>query len=464
MASNDHQQEGTRVVGSSQIPELAIQSYRLEMTRGPEPGRHWELKEKLTVGKGPENDVVIVDATVSRNHLVLLQTPRGYLARDQGSTNGTFLNDAPIVEAYVQPGMEIRVGEVVLRLTAAHEEVEIAPYEGTSFGALVGTSAAMRRIFALLERVAPTDATILITGETGTGKGAVARAIHDSSARAEKPFVTVDCGAISRSLIESELFGHEKGAFTGATHQRQGALEVCAGGTLFIDELDDLPIDVQPKLLRALDAREVVRVGASKPIKLDLRVIAATKKDLPREVAEGKFREDLYYRLSVVTVNLPPLRDRLEDLALLADSLLQENTGGWHNLPRKLREKLQAHTYPGNVRELRNLLERAAFLEGFDVTDPAQFPSELRGPDAVSTEFRLSADYMKPFKEAKETLIERFEREYLKRLLVRNSHNIARAARNAKIDRKYLYMLMDKHALSASATDSSGSEGGSKNG
>jgi DNA-binding NtrC family response regulator len=440
--------DSTRLIGSFDTPELAVQSYQLEMTRGPQVGHAWELEDETRIGKGGDNDIVIVDATVSRNHLVISLVRDGYRVKDLGSTNGTFLDNARVVEAYIRPGMELRVGEVALKLKAVHEGVSIEPSGESRFGALVGKSPPMRRIFALLQRVAPTDATILITGETGTGKGAAARAIHDASERAEKPLVTVDCGGISRNLIESELFGHEKGAFTGATHQRRGALEMCAGGTLFIDELDDLPLDVQPKLLRALDEREIVRVGATKPIKLDLRVVAATKKDLREEVSRGRFREDLYYRLSVVAFALPPLRERIEDIPLLAERFLEAADSVWTSLPSSLRDRLMSHTYPGNVRELRNLLERATYLEGFEAVDPSVFPTEMRGSDSLNTEFRLMADYMKPFKEAKESLIERFEREYLRRLMSRNNSKVARAAREAKIDRKYLYMLLSKHGLS----------------
>jgi DNA-binding NtrC family response regulator len=439
--------EGTRLVGSLAPPELSVQSYRLEMVDGPEVGRSWELQEQETrVGKGGENEVVIIDATVSRLHFTLARTAEGILLRDHNSTNGTFINGGRVVEAYIRPGTQIRAGEVVLRLKPVNEGVDIPPSGSPSFGRVVGGSAPMRKIFALLERVAPTDATILIVGETGTGKGALARAIHQTSQRSAGPLITIDCGAISGSLIESELFGHEKGAFTGATHQRRGALEICRGGTLFIDELDDLPLGLQPKLLRALDEREITRVGSSKPIKLDLRVVVATKKDLRREVAEGRFREDLFYRLSVVTVPLPPLRDRLQDLPQLADRFLAgERT--WDSLPERFRERLQAHTFPGNVRELRNLLERATYLEGFDALDPTAFPASPGLDGEAETEFRLTADYMKPFKEAKEGLVERFEREYLRRLLARNAGKVARAAREAGIDRKYLYMLMSKHGL-----------------
>ncbi|MBW2731176.1 MAG: sigma 54-dependent Fis family transcriptional regulator [Deltaproteobacteria bacterium] len=422
------------------------------MLRGPDVGKSWPMADRISIGKGGDNTVVVIDATVSRNHLEITQTAEGYKVTDLDSTNGTFLDDARVVEAYVRPGMEIRAGEVVFKLRAVHEDITIEPSAQERFGPLVGSSGLMRRMFALLERIAATDATILITGETGTGKGAVARAIHDESGRDDKPFVVVDCGAISQNLIETELFGHEKGAFTGATRQRQGALEVCKGGTLFIDELDDLPLDVQPKLLRALDERTITRVGSHKTINLDLRVVAATKKDLREEIAEGRFREDLYYRLSVVTLTLPPLRDRLEDLPLLANVFLSQSDTCWEDLPRNLKQRLKGHIFPGNVRELRNLLERATYLEGFDQLDPSLFPSEFRGAGAVSTEFKLTANYMKPFKEAKEALIERFEREYLQRLMARNERKVAPAAREAKIDRKYLYMLLAKHELGGSGS------------
>ncbi|MCC6746248.1 MAG: sigma 54-dependent Fis family transcriptional regulator [Deltaproteobacteria bacterium] len=437
---------GTHLISDLDAPALAVQSYRVEVVRGPQAGESWEVGEQVRVGKGPENEVVLVDATVSRNHLLLERSPQGFRVRDLGSTNGTFLDNARIVEAFIRPGMELRVGEVLLKLKAVHEGLSIEPSGEPTFGNLVGKSGPMRKIFALLGRVAPTDATILILGETGTGKGAVARAIHDRSPRSGGPLVTVDCGAISRNLIESELFGHEKGSFTGAVALRRGALEMCKGGTLFIDELDDLPLDVQPKLLRALDEREICRVGSNKPIKLELRVVAATKKDLRREVAEGRFREDLYFRLSIVTLVLPPLRERLEDLPLLADRFLTPESG-WDRLPRPLRDRLTSYHFPGNVRELRNLLERASYLEGFDALDPTAFPTEMRGPGAPDSEFKLTADYMKPFKDAKDALIERFEREYLKRLMARNDHKVARAAREAQIDRKYLYMLLSKHGL-----------------
>jgi DNA-binding NtrC family response regulator len=433
----------TRVLSGDEPLRLALQGFRLVMLRGPAPGRVYELGAGETrLGKGPDNDVVIPDATVSRAHCVVVRDGAAYLLRDLGSTNGTFIEDERIREAFLRPGVRLRVGEVLLKFQPVAEVVEVAPSGRDRLGALVGHSARMREIFTLLERIAPTDATVLLTGETGTGKGAVARAVHELGARAGKPFVTIDCGAVSRSLIESELFGHERGAFTGATHTRKGALELASGGTLFIDELDDLPLELQPKLLRALEEREIQRLGTNTQIKLDVRVIAATKKDLRAEVAAGRFREDLYFRLSVVLVPLPPLRERKEDLGALVDHFLGQ-PGAWDHLAKATRERLAAHTWPGNVRELRNVIERASYVGGFDALDLSALRADRGGDDAE----RLRCDYARPFKDAKNELIERFEREYIRRLLERTGGNMARAAREAGIDRKYMYLLMKKHGM-----------------
>jgi DNA-binding NtrC family response regulator len=282
-------------------------------------------------------------------------------------------------------------------------------------------------------------------GETGTGKGAAAKALHKLSPRAQGPLVVFDCASVSDSLIESELFGHEKGAFTGAVGQRIGCLERAHGGTLFLDEIDDLALDLQPKLLRALEDREFHRLGASSPVSFDARILVASKKDLWAETQAGRFREDLYFRLSVFTVTLPPLRDRKEDIPLLVDAF--GDPGPWARLPEQVREAFLGHTWPGNVRELRNALERARHM-----ADRPELAAEglLREPPAEApapTGEQLPVAYSGPFKARKDELVRAFEREYLTRLLGRTKGNIARAAREAELDRKHLYSLLHKYGL-----------------
>jgi len=449
LSSSGIYQTVTRILDAEEAPKsnFSVQSYQLKMVEGPSVGETWPLGSTAQLGKGPDNTIIVMDATVSRSHLEIEETDNGLRVKDLNSTNGTFLDGARIMEAFASPGMEIRAGDVVFRLIAVHEDVNIVPSGESVFKNLVGSTDQMRRIFSLLEKISPTDATVLITGETGCGKSAVAKSIHNASNRKNKPFVVVDCGSISTNLIESELFGHERGAFTGATQLRRGALETCAGGTLFIDELDDLPLDVQPKLLRAIDEREIYRVGSIKPIKLDLRIIAATKKDLVKEVEIGRFREDLYYRLSIVTFRLPPLRERLADIPVLADNFLKDKEKRFSDLSTTLQRRLKEHHYPGNVRELRNLLERALYLDGIDEIDPTTFPTSSTSSDAMAAVSHSGIDYDQPFKVAKEVVVDRFEKAYIAKLIPRCGGNISKAAREAGIDRKYLYMLMNKHNL-----------------
>jgi DNA-binding NtrC family response regulator len=334
------------------------------------------------------------------------------------------------------------------------EVIEAAPPSvRQEFGGLVGCSLAMRQVFGVLEKVAPTNATLLLTGETGTGKGATARAIHSQSSRASAPFVVVDCGAISPTLIESELFGHERGAFTGATDARAGACEEADGGTLFLDEVDDLPLELQPKLLRVLEEREVKRLGAVRPVRLDLRVIAATKVDLRQAVKDGTFREDLYFRLSVVQVELPPLRERREDISLLCQVFLDPEEAGtvWDQLSPALRDQLESYHWPGNVRELRNVLERIRYVGVTGQLGFAPLPPEPEPQEASSSDQGLPVDFERPFREVKSELIDAFEREYLERLLERDGGNIAAAARSAGLNRKYFYDLLRKHGLHGSS-------------
>jgi DNA-binding NtrC family response regulator len=433
----------TRAIEVESGPGLSLQRCVLVQVQGPEPGQvHPLSKDRTVVGKSPEADWPVADLTVSRQHFEVVAERDRYLIRDLGSTNGTELDGARVREAYLRPGATIKAGEVVFRFQTEYDAVHIQPSEREHFGDMIGTSVRMREIFALLEKVAPSDATVLLLGATGTGKGAAARAVHQHSPRAAGPLVVVDCGAVARNLIESELFGHIKGAYTGATGQRQGALERSHGGTLFLDELDDLPLDLQPKLLRAIEERVFVRLGADQPLPFDARVIGASKADLWREVAAGRFREDLYYRLSVVTVRLPALRERPEDIPPLFDHFAADAGMRFDALDEGARARWLNHSWPGNVRELRNAVDRSRALSADGLTAGAAL-----APAAESGAAGLVPDYGLPFKQAKERLLEAFEREYLQRLLARSSGGVAGAAREADIDRKYLYSLLEKHGL-----------------
>ena len=320
----------------------------------------------------------------------------------------------------------------------------------------------MRTLFAMLEKVAASDINVLINGESGTGKELVATEIVQRSPRADKPFVIVDCGAISPSLVESELFGHVRGAFTGADRDRMGAFESADTGTVFLDEIGELPLELQPKLLRALEAREIRRVGETRARKVNVRVISATHRDLEREVNKGRFREDLYFRLAVVTVTVPPLRERLEDLALLINVFLQAL-----NVPEQVKlfgdevlEELARHDWPGNVRELRNYVERSVVLQTTSLTSRK---STLAPPGSSNVtgggggSGGASVDVRVPFKVAKDQIIEDFERAYLAALLDASGGNMSKAARTAGVDRMYLHRLVQKHGLRGGGGGTSGS-------
>jgi DNA-binding NtrC family response regulator len=408
------------------------------------------------IGKSPDNDLVLGDDTVSRAHCEILHDERGFLVRDLGSTNGTLLDGREVREAYLTPGSALTVGSIELKLRPFSERFEPIASEHEQFGEAVGRSLRMREIFGLCERLAPTDANVLLGGETGTGKDVLARALHQHSTRRTGPFIVVDCGAVVGSLIESELFGHEKGAFTGAVGQRAGAFELAHGGTIFLDEVGELPLDLQPKLLRVLETRCFRRVGGSKELRVDIRVLAASKRNLRLEVERGKFREDLFFRLSVVSLDLPALRERRDDIPAVARQLLARlDDGPARGLPAlhlsgETLEALAGHDWPGNVRELRNVLERAVYLSralGREELSLAALPvgpaprRELEG--ALSAEFEPGLSY----RDQRTRFEEAFEKRYVSWLLERHEGNVSAAAREAEMDRKYLYKLAKKHGL-----------------
>ena len=362
------------------------------------------------------------------------------------------------------------VGPARLRL-GKHTELDVVPVdEGVvlddwphdRFGDVLGSAPPMRRLFALLAKAAATEATILLTGETGTGKEAIAEAVHRASRRAKGPFVVVDCGSIPHELIGSELFGHAKGSFTGAGADKQGLIEAASRGTLFLDEIGELALDLQPQLLRVLDRRQVRRVGETQTIDVDIRVIAATHRDLRAMVRAGQFREDLYYRLAVVAARVPPLRDRKSDLPALATWFAERMGRGAFAQSPALLEQLARHDWPGNVRELRNVVERALSLgtaaladlgelaerEGGAAQPPGDDPEGVPARPAAPPAGAPPPDVLElPFKEAKAALVESFERDYLRALLARHRGNISRAASEAGIDRNYIHRLVKKYGL-----------------
>ncbi len=450
---------GTRIRREATPATVNLRRCKLVVTKGTQRGTEFVVEsDVLRVGKAPENDLVVSDETVSRVHFEIVRDAKGYLVRDLHSTNGTFLDGAEIKEAYLRAGSVVAAGAVELKFTPFEERIEILPSERESLGEMVGKSTAMREIFGLIERIAPTDATVLIEGETGTGKDMIARTLHLLSRRKDAPFVVVDCGAVAGTLIESELFGHEKGSFTGAIAARQGAFELASGGTVFLDELGELSLDLQPKLLRVLEQRELRRVGGSKTVKVDLRVIAATRKDLRSEVEKGKFREDLYFRLNVVPITAPSLRDRKEDVPALLDHFLARLAPAGTPPPvltDATRAALYAHDWPNNVRKLRNVIERALALG----SDPGALVAPLGGELARAVAAASGAP-MEPefspgmsFRDTKERWTESFERRYLSWLLKRADGNISKAARDADMDRKYLHKLLRKYGIGVAPDD-----------
>ncbi|HTB75786.1 MAG TPA: sigma 54-interacting transcriptional regulator [Polyangiaceae bacterium] len=434
-------------------PEIATRSLQARessvgiqvvVMSGNAKGTSRRIGERLRIGKAVDNDLVLPDDTVSRHHCELTRAPDGVHVRDLGSTNGTKVQGARVTEAVVQPGVVLKVGEIEIAVRPAVRSVEVMPSDKTWFGGAIGQSLAMRSIFGILERIAPTEATVLLEGETGTGKDVLARAIWSESARPQGPFVVVDCGAVSYSLLESELFGHERGAFTGAVASRQGAFELADAGTVFLDEIGELPLDVQPKLLRVLETKEFRRVGGNRTIKTNVRVLAATKRNLQREVQGGKFREDLYFRLAVVPITVPPLRGRREDIPALVEHILKA-AGGGLSVSDDTMQGLLAHDWPGNIRELRNVLDRAMYLARATGQLELSLVSLPASGGGAGDAFHFEPG--KSYRETRAKYDGDFERRYVKWLLARHGGNVSAAARDAKMDRKHLHDMAKKHGL-----------------
>ena len=427
-------------------PELVV-------LNGTQRGQTFALNDRAILRLGSDEDADLVLSEAAPGHAELRVGEAGITVVDH-SDGKTRINGATIHEAVLEVGGTLAVGEVELRLQDQTHTVDVLPSNRPKFGRARGKSLAMREVFGVLEVVAPTSATILLLGETGTGKDVLARAIHEASPRADRELCTLDCGAISPGVVEAELFGYERGAFTGAEDARAGAFERAAGSTLFLDEVGELPLDVQPKLLRAIDEREIQRVGGADRRSVDVRIIAATKRDLAEEVARGRFREDLYFRLAVVPLSLPPLRNRREDIPVLVEHFRRAfHDRTEHNLkiPREEIRGLLTHDWPGNVRELRNTVERSLWMaltgDGEVRFLLPKFSDLAAEPDELAEAVETGFDPELSFSEHKAQWEASFEKSYLAWLMARANGSLSQASRLASMDRKHLRGLLRKHEL-----------------
>jgi DNA-binding NtrC family response regulator len=430
----------TRVRGPRIVVRYA--KVRVEVVRGPDAGLRVDLAgQTLKVGTAEDNGLVLTDDSVSRAHCELEPVAGGMRVRDVGSTNGVFASGVRLYDALVPFDSRLRLGDTELAMSALAETVEREQTTRDRFGDVLGASPRMRELFADLERIAASDVTLLIEGETGTGKDVVAESVHRASSRGGGPFVAFDCGAVSPTLIESELFGHERGAFTGATQAHAGVFEQADGGTLLLDEIGELPKELQPKLLRALDKQQVRRVGGSSVIAFNARIIAATNRHLRAEVARQQFREDLYFRLAAAHVSVPALRERMEDLPLLVEHFLslERPPRSARDLPREVWDLLRAHRWPGNVRELRNAVQRLLVTPDRALRDLAGVgPTSIPEASSPGTE-------LLPLQMARREASDAFEREYLAAALKVARGNVTRAAALAEVSRQNLQKLLKKH-------------------
>ncbi|MBI2896415.1 MAG: sigma 54-dependent Fis family transcriptional regulator [Deltaproteobacteria bacterium] len=420
---------------SSSSVRLKIRQARLRVVGGPDAGAAVVLDRPCTtVGSDPSCELSLADETVSRRHLAVERSGLEHVLVDLGSRNGTFVGGARVERAVLGDGAEIVLGRTHLKLEAFEEEVGVAPLATDRLGQLLGTSPAMQQLYGLVERVAATDLPVLIAGETGTGKELVARELHARSPRAAGPFEVLDCGALPETLADSALFGHERGAFTGAHERFVGVFERAGSGTLLLDELGELPSALQPKLLGVLERGRFRRLAGDEEVAARARLVCATHRDLEEAVRGGSFRRDLLFRVDVLRIDVPPLRERGEDLLLLA-----RHYCGDRPFTAAADDAIRRYGWPGNVRELRNAMRFASALAKGDAIGRADLPPTVLGeaPALAAT-----------FHDAKSDAIERFERRYLTELLAASGGNVTRAAQAADIDRRHLHRLLAKHGIS----------------
>jgi DNA-binding NtrC family response regulator len=428
----------------------APSAFVLTVTDGPDRGATITVDAstpgRILVGTGPASELRLSDPMVSRRHVALELTANGLRATDLGSTNGTVVDRVRILSCELQGDELLRLGGTTIQVEARDSSVGQPPRR-ESFGRLLGASEAMRRLYPLCDRLATTTLPVIIEGETGTGKEVLAEALHEAGPRRSGPFVVFDCTAVPPSLVESELFGHERGAFTGATHQRRGVFEQADGGTLLIDEIGDLELSLQPKLLRALERNEVRRLGGDRWIRVDVRVVSATRRNLDREVQEGRFRDDLFHRLAGARIELPALRDRHGDVELLARHMWAALGGDPRELDRAVLARWAGESWPGNVRELRNAVGRHHALGDLAVHRREATLTALAEaqPDPANDTLERLLRLELPFTEARDRIVEEFERRYVERLLAAHDGDPARAAAASGIGLRYFQKLRARH-------------------
>jgi DNA-binding NtrC family response regulator len=414
-------------------------------------------QDPVIVGRNPACQLVVEDGKVSAVHAELVATEHGVKVRDLGSRNGTYVADVRVGDVFISTPCILRMGATELHFEPLRPEKVMVP-SIPAFGPLVGQSEAMRKIFDRLTKIAPTDLTLLIGGETGTGKELAAQALHMASKRKDKPFIVVDCGSIPPSLAEATLFGHERGAFTGAVDKHASPFHDAEGGTIFLDELGELPLEVQPKLLRALSERRVKSVGGSTYKQFDVRVIAATRRDLVRAVNQGAFRSDLYFRVAQVKIELPAMRQRIEDVPILVRSMLKDlgDEGAYQRVSNQQLERLMRYDWPGNVRELRNAVAVAyALSETGEEIDVASHLGALAEGGSVNAQTMsgggggLSSAGLekRPFQDAKTEVLARFAKEYFTHLAEESKGNVSEMARRAGMERAHVRTYLKRHRI-----------------
>jgi DNA-binding NtrC family response regulator len=447
-----HEQPTTaqpKVAPASRVAETFV----LTVVEGPDTGKSFRLDAsrptRTLLGKSTSCDLQLTDGAVSRRHASVELVGHRLRLRDLESTNGTVVDGMTVVEVFLNGGELIRIGSTAVQVERGEPAVTSTLPDVTQYGLTVGGSEAMRRLYPLCERLSASDLAIIIEGETGVGKEQLAQSLHAAGPRADGPFIVFDCTAVAPSLIESELFGHERGAFTGSVATHVGVFERAHRGTLLIDEVGDMPLELQPKLLRAIERLEVTRVGGQTPIAIDVRIIAATRRDLDREVQFGRFRDDLFHRLAVARIEVPPLRERKGDIELLARHFWQELGGTSDDMPRALLRSWVNYAWPGNVRELRNAVARRLALG--DLGDASELGGTPRGRavhsvgqggDTIAAVLALDL----PLADGRQRIVDEFEVRYVTRLLEMHGGDTERAAAAAGVARRQLQRLKAKAA------------------